>query len=786
MRRVIFFCLFFGSITGVRAQSVSGRILGAGDESLPYASVAVKAVKDSSIVKIGMTDLEGNYTIDLEQGEYFLFAQTFSYRNHRSKPFKIDIEDVSFEDIKMEEDITELDAVVIKSQKPLIQKTARGLTVNMEASPIMSSGSTRDALTKIPGVVVNQDGTVSLKGRSNVVIYMDGKRTYMSLQQLVSYLEGLPASDIEKIEVFDTPPAKYDAEGDAGIINIVLKKGVALGFNGMVGANLGYGHYHKFSPWGNFNYRRPKFNFYGSGWYFDRPTKQHFDSRTQLDSALIEFNTDTKIEPQGGGGRIGLDWFINKKQTIGFLALGYNGIWAGVSNSVNTVGAEKVYTNNDRRFPWWGHGYNFNWTKDIREGEKLSFDADLIKQGSTQRQLVESDYQSNGIIDGKEYITTTGARNNTIIAAKVDYEKDLKGIWGLETGGKASQVRSEYDQLGKSGNELNVLNVDSNNTSQFNYIENIYASYFVITGSKEKKWDVDLGFRLEYTDIEGESETLLAGFKRGYLTLFPNMGMNYRVSDKSDISLSYTKRIGRPRYWQITPYIVKISEYNYEIGNPSLRPQNTNVYSVGYSWDKTVFATLSFNHVTNNMTYITDLDEETGITYNYMTNLNNIYNYSLNFVVPVPIKKWWKMNINLTTFYNHQSSDFKELGIDNKLVSYMLNIQNYIDLPNKYKVELRGFYNGKNYWMTQLKEPMYQMSVGISKEFKKFNLGLTYQDPFNWNESRGIINQRGLEADFYWKDESRLLKANFSYKFGNSKVKASRKRESASEDLQKR
>lgn len=792
MKQLFFFILLIGAFSVLKAQQIEGLLKDETGEPIPYASIAIKSAVDSSVAKTTMSGEDGTFNVEVDEGSYLAFIQYFGFQSFTSEVFQVGEEGYSIPEIQLEEEVTALDELVIVTEKPLLQKTARGMVVNMDASTIMSNGSTREALTKIPGVVVQQDGSVSLKGKNNVIIYMDGKRTYMSLQQLVQYLEGLPASDIEKIEVFDTPPAKFDAEGDAGIINIVLKKGVALGFNGMTGVNAAYGKYHKLTQWGNFNYRKPKYNVYGGGWIFDRPNHEHFDSRTELDSASIIFDVDTRTQVRGGGGRVGFDWFLDKKSTIGLLVLGYKGSWSAVSTGYNELEGNNSntfnnsVTDNDRSFPWLGFGYNLNYTKDIKDGEKLSIDLDMVKQTGSQKQLSESKQYFDDNFLSDQFITTVGETDKTILASKVDYERKLNDKWKVETGLKASSVRSNSEQEGSSGTDLNQLIPSPNNSSDFNYLENIYAGYAVIAGKVRDKIDIDGGFRVEYTDVTGKTETLNNSYERGYLTVFPNVGLNYKSGKKSDLSLSFAKRIGRPQYWQLTPYIVQVSEYNYEIGNPELRPQNTSVYSFGYSWEKAVYATLSYNHTTNAMTYVSDLNEANQTTNNYTTNLDDIYNYSLNLVVPVPIKKWWKANINFTTFYNHQSSDFKDLGIDNKLMSYNFNIQNYIDLPKKYKFELRGFYNSKNYWMTQLLEPQYQMSVGLSKQFNRLNVSLTYQDIFNWKESNGIINQKGLNSKFYYKNESQQVKFSINYRFGSDKVKEARKRESASQDLQDR
>lgn len=267
------------------AQKTDG-ILTSEDEAIPFANVIVFSADDSSFVAAAFSDSLGYFEITLRTDEnYYLYVQALGFLEFYSETFQ---SPKSFSKIAIAKDKTnDLDEVTITVQKPMFEKTGRGMIVNVDASPILSSGNTQNVLEKIPGVVMNTDGSLTLKGRQNVQIFIDGKPTFMSTEDLVRLLENTPASEIEKIEVFETPPARFQAEGNAGIINVVRKKGTGLGFKGNIGGNIGYGNYHKLSPWLYLNYRSKKLNTYGSTWYYN----SMFDFKTSGNMQITTNNT---------------------------------------------------------------------------------------------------------------------------------------------------------------------------------------------------------------------------------------------------------------------------------------------------------------------------------------------------------------------------------------------------------------------------------------------------------------------------------------------------------------
>lgn len=616
---------------------ITGKVIDENKEVLPFAVVALKNSIDSSLYKMEMTDTLGQYSISATNGSYFLVLQLLSYDLYTSSKFELN-ESYQMPDIQLKSQLQLLDEVVIKApEKPIIQKTARGLEVNVANSPVLSSGSTQDALAKVPGVMMNPDGSLLLKGRTGVQIFIDGKRTYMSLEQVMQYLQSLPATDIEKIEVFDIPPAKFDAEGSGGVINIVLKNGAALGTNGMVGMNVGYGKYHKFVPWLTMNHRTKKMNVYASAWYSNSKTYQLYDYQSTIpldgENTYLESKAERIFNNNGFGGRIGLDYEVNKKNTIGFLAYAHMGEFSSFEPSItNRLGENvtiynKVDALNERSSPWKGQGYNLNYQRKIKKGEELTIDADFILTGSDASQKAQNKqyWDEQFLVNNITELDNITAMQ--IVVGKVDYIRNISEKWKLESGLKSSFVNTKNTNNQYIGTDLLPITFDEKKSNSFTYKENIYAGYTTIQGTLTKNIDVDLGLRAEHTFSEGYSPTLDTTTTRNYFNLFPNAAFKYKGIKELDLSFAYARRLNRPNYWRLNPFELQLNQFNYKKGNPYLQPQYASSYSFGTAYKNKLFTTISYTHTSKAMTEVLEQNEQTQLTYHTVINLDDIDNY---------------------------------------------------------------------------------------------------------------------------------------------------------------
>lgn len=777
------------------SQKVTGVIV-SDQTPIKYANVLLYQSKDSIFVAADLSDTSGYFSINLpsQLEKYYLCIQVIGYEEFISESFK---ENKSFGKINIRiNDSQNLDAVNIKISKPLFEKTGRGMIVNVATSPILSSGNTKDALEKTPGLQVNIDGSLTLKGNENLSIYIDGKPTYMEIKELKQLLQNTPANEIEKIEVFETPPAKYEAEGNAGIINIVRKKGKGLGYIGMLGGNIGYGNFHKFSPWFYSNYRTKKINIYGSTWYFNSKS-DHYTTEDILmnvnNQSSTFYNSGHRISNiLGSGLRVGLDYFLSKKNTFGYLGVVYEGKDIGKEPSVIHIegSAKENYDFIDAiqkfNFGWFGQIHNINFKRDIGKGESLNIDLDFIKRGNYDITSTSNKYFLKNTPLTPNFFKQEGFTNNLIGVSKLDYTKTIFKNWSIETGAKASWVETKNDFKAFTGKNSQDALEDLNQSNQFNYYEAIYSGYSTLAKKWSNKLKMDAGIRIERTLTKGASPNIDSTFKNNYTNIFPNISLNYQIKKSHNLSLAITRRIKRPDYWQLNPFFSQTNQFIYNNGNPLLQPQLTDKINFSWGIKQSVFFTLSTSQTLGIMTNIIEQIDSLERQIHTIANLDDFYNYNFNAFIPVKIKKWWRLNLNGTLYHNRLVSNVDFGTFEYELTSFILSMQQFISLPKNWKVELSGNYNHDSYWNIYFVDPYYQIDLGASKKVKNLNISISLKDFLNIRKSYGGVFQNNIVMPNTYKPESRILQLSLTCAIGQKDVKSERRRKTGSEEILER
>jgi len=794
--------IFLLRITTSPAQSVSelqGTIVDETGAALPYVNVLLLNASDSSLVKGTVSDTTGAYRITrIPDGTFRLSAQMIGYQSYFSEVFSPEQLPAGIQKIQLSEAITELGEVVVSASKPMIEVTSNAIIMNVESSPILQNGTAQEVLEKSPGVVVDQNGNVSLKGKTNVLIYLDGKPTYLSESDLMQLLESTPAENIEKIEIMDNPPAKYDAQGNAGIINIVRKEQAAMGLNGQVGLNLGYGRYPKASPNLNLNYRKGPLNVFGNYSYYYSQRFQNNDifRRIPTEGGITTFDqTSDRINwVRSHNFRSGADWSLTQRSTLGVLISGNVGNWNSTGENITQLGGDfdNPYTSlradNQNRNNWNNLTYNLNFKHEWEDNGELTLDADFSQWKGNSYQNNNNYYFTN---EGPSSEPPLLVRTNTdsdidILALQADYSRTIFGGWGLETGLKSSSVTTD-NTLDFQIKEESDFVTDPQRSNQFQYEENINAAYANVQKKWNEQWKMQLGLRGEHTASEGYSVTLDSLVQRDYLNLFPSASVSYTQKDRHSVSASYSRRIDRPNYGNLNPFEFFLDRFTFERGNPFLNPQYTNSYGLTYGYKNAIFTTLNYTRTTDAITQVLEQDAANQITYQTTLNLNRIENYSVNIAAPLPLAEWWMLNLNLTGYYNRVRSPFTEGGQINKSqLSFNGRVQNTFTLPGDVKFELSGFYSSPTLWgMFEIGE-QYQVDAGLSKTLGKLKVQASWNDIFNIRENQVVIQQGNIDTIVQNKWETRVFRLNLSYRFGNQKIKQARRRGTASDDLRQR
>jgi hypothetical protein len=579
------------------------------------------------------------------------------------------------------------------------------------------------------------------------------------------------------------------------MINIVMKRDKNLGFNGTANAGFSYGQLPKANAGLTLNYKHKKFSFfttYDYSWA-DRVNNLKLNRKVPVGTEYTFFDQTAQMNMlmRNNNLRLGGDYYINKNTTIGFLATGSIGEWSSRTNSNATISGvnvnpyDRMKTESYVADNWKNGSANINFKHTFAKGD-ISADADYSYWTRTGTQDIP-----NRFFKGNEEITSSNLQNgaatstNIIIKAlKVDYTLPLKNGINLEMGAKTSFVNTD-NNLEASIKQNNEWTPDASRSNKFTYEENINALYVNANKKLNAKWSLQGGLRLENTSFNGYSETLNQRNQQNYLSLFPTASISYSPNDKNKFSVSYSRRIDRPTYSNLNPFIMYLDKYTYNKGNPFLNPQFTNTVGMTYGYNNFLFVTLNYSRTDQSMSQILGIDLEKQATYQTMANLSLTENYSMNISAPIPVTKWWLINTNLTSFYNR--NELQQNRVLSQL-SYQANVTNVFTLPANLKLEVTGFYQSPLVFAVFEMEAQQKVDLGLSKSFfnNQLRLKASFTDLFNTFQFKAKTEQPNLNNQVLAKWETQIFRLNLTYVFGNKEMKNSRKRSTASDELQQR
>lgn len=780
---------------------VTGEILEASQKALPFTTVMLLKASDSSLVKGEVTNEDGKFMLEnIPMGNYHLSISLVGYQKYKSPLISLTPQNltVSLPPIQLSQETQNLKEVTIIGQKPFIEQKIDKTVVNVANSIVASGGTALEVLQRAPGVMVDKDDRISLRGKQGVIIMIDGKRSYLSADDAANMLRNMPSNSIESIELITNPSAKYDAAGNAGIINIKLKKNNNVGMNGTATAGTGYGRFEKYNAGLNLNYRNKNLNIFGdyNYSYNKRFGSNVFDRKLGSGDEIVQVHQDN-YRPmlfQNHSYKAGVDYYINKNNTIGLMTNGYYTFgWLDVNNQTlyrdrSTATDSSLRMTNSINTHWGSMAYNLNYKSTLDTlGRELTVDLDYSKFSSQGYDDLQTHYyDANGSDKGNPMILRSDIPSVVNIkSGKIDYVHPFNKNTKIETGLKSSYVTTDNDVKWESYNEGN-WNTDTTRTNHFKYEENINAAYLNLSTSY-KSLSFQLGLRAENTVAKGRSITNDSTVNRNYLNLFPSVFISQKINDKHQMGYSYSRRIDRPSYQDLNPFIYFIDPNTYFQGNPFLRPQYTNSFQVTHTFNGKIITTLGYSNTKQVITQVTQAVDSTKLRAT-MFNLDNYNNYSLGINLPLPINKWWNSNNNINIYYKEYKSKYLGGDLFNNSISWTFNSNHTITLPKNFTAELSGMYLSPNVDGILKIKSMYVVNAGLQKSFlnKKANLKLNVNDIFNMMRFRGVINYQGQDFNIRSKWESRQARLTFTYRFGNENIKPIRKRTTGTEEEQNR
>lgn len=725
-----------------------GQLQSPGGEAVAFASIGLYQTADSSLAKAGTSDELGVFELNgLGPGRYYLKATGLGVGNFQKSDIVLQADQqLELGVLVFATQSLELAEMTVTASRALLEIRPDRTVFNVEGT-INSAGS--DAITllrKAPGVTVDNNDNINVLGRAGVLLYVDGKRLPLTGNDLTTYLQTLPAEQIDRIEIITNPGAKYEAEGNAGIIDIRLKRDKSHGANGSVNTTYSQGIYHRANVSATGNYRNRWFNTFGNVGLGDGRGFNDMDFLSTLNGIVQEETIRQRNDWDFHNYRLGTDFFLGKKHTIGLLlgggantrqGLNFDRITLAQQNTPASIDSILVAAT-DERSRRAQQTYNLNYRFEDAKGQSLNIDLDYGNyRNGNQR------YQPNRYYDAGENILLTEVISSfdtpseiDIYTFQADYEAKIGGgTWAA--GSKLSQVISDNTFL--FFDETNGAPVRNDRRSnRFRYDEKVYAAYLNYARPLGKKWNLAAGLRAEQTDARGDLQAFLPELEEPpvtfrYLSWFPTAGLTWTPSEKHSLALNGGRRINRPDYHVLNPFNNQLSQLSYEKGNPFLRPEIVNNAELGYTLAQRYMLKLSYSRTADQITRLMAPDDEDPragfITW---ANLADQTTLSLNISAPVQLFRWWNAYFNGSASHLDNQADYGDGAVvDVQAFTYSIFQQHTFDLPWKLKAEVSGYYSGPGVWGgVFVYESNWSLNLGLQRRFlhDRLNVRLSADD----------------------------------------------------------
>ena len=802
---LLLFALILNIFSPVLAQE-TGMLKGVLKDSkgapVGFANVAL-VQKETGTVKTGTTaDEKGNFQLKSPApGTYFLRCTFLGFQPTESESFQVLEENFSkdFGVLVLKEEVTNLKEVTVQSMRPTITNHPDKMVLSVEGTAMAAGSSAYDILTKAPGVWLDQDGNIQLNGKAGVRVMIDGKLTYLSGKELQTLLEGMSADNIKDLEIITNPSAKYDAEGSAGIINLNLKKNSLSGFNGSVYAGYQYNTIHGYSNGGNLNYKKGKWS---STAMLDVSRRARVRTNT-MDRAFNEAGNITTLTQKGRENgatfipnvRLSTDYEISPKHSIGIMAnLTYQNqetdfdtdSYLRTGNPENDLFIQaRNYTR--RNF---GNGtFNLHYSgKPDTLGSTLSIDLDyadlLFKgKGDFRNYTQPADFSGPATLDQLGSDNPSGYR---IWSAKTDYARPVFTGGKLELGAKASHVVSDNDLQFFFVRENQKI-ADPLRSSHFIYTENIYAAYANFSTALSEKIQVQGGLRAEQTVAEGHSVTLNDTRNREYFGLFPSVFVQQKVSKNYQLNYNFSRRLDRPGYNNLNPFIFYLDPYSWAKGNPDLKPQYTNSFQLTQTYKDAYTLILGYANTAGFMAEIPTQNNQNKTTEFQTRNVDNFESVNANLVLPVKILPEWEVSNNLSLEYQNYTMYLADKHRRNEQVFFFAQSNHNLQLPKNIRMEVNGGYQGPSAYGLYKIDQNWWVDAGLKRSFlnNQLDLSVNVTDIFKTRRVIGAANFDGNinEFDQYFGMQS--FRINLRYRFSRGEKFELKRRNNSLEELRR-
>jgi hypothetical protein len=769
---------------------------------LPYAAVTLLSAADSALVAGEVADAHGEYLLrDIAPGRYLLSASALGYASVFVGPLNLfaNRPPLLLDTLMLSESAALLEEVEVVARRRQYERHADRTVINVEERIAAAGGSALDILEKSPGIYVNrQNNTLTINGKEGAVILINGKQSRMPAQAVLEMLGGMNGANIAKIELIHSPPAHLDAEGDAGVINIVLKKREDFGLNGAFSLNAGHGRGDKLGGSFSFNLRDEKFDLFGDYSYLRNNTRQFFFNSRQIEFAGLRTVTSSDSEREAlirnHNARLGLDYQVGPKTSIGALVAAYDNHWN--MDAVNLVRYTEGDTPPDRlridnsEINHWRHGMgNFHIAHSPGANQKLSVDLDYLHYFDNN----PSRYHNFPLSESPRFVEEDALRVEKrtpidIWVFKADYSRKMGERWQFDAGLKGAFSRFSNRVLVERLIDEQWV-VDPRFAQNARLSENIAALYTSMEARPLARTRLTMGLRYEYTFTDFNDTEQPPPLRRRYGSFFPNIQISRELGESQTFQLAYNRRISRPTYNDLAPFIIFFDPSTSLSGNANLLPSLTDALRADYKLLQYALS-LQYSRDRNAIArFQIVVDPENNTQTMSATNLDERYTTALSLSIPVFLFKWWEMRNHITGVHQRIRTIYQERPLNFALESIQFQSINTVQLPSRLALEVSVSYQSRALFGIINMRALSALNIGVQKRFAdgQGRLSLTIDDVWGANYWRVAVSQPALhiqtEANFNW--ETRVVRLTYNRAFGNTGA-VTRNRRTASEEERQR
>lgn len=800
------------------ASRVKGDVKDESQKPVSGITVSLLRGKDSSLVKAAITDKSGAYSFEsVKDGSYLLGITSVGYQKKISSVIEVkEGAEITVPSFSLLPEAKGLKEVTVTARRPLFEQKPDKMVVNVEASPTNAGANALEILEKSPGVSVDRDGNISLKGKAGVQVFIDGKPAYLSGADLANYLRNLQGTQLDQIEIMTNPPAKYDAAGNSGIINIRTKKTKQMGYNVMATVGYSQGVYASNNQNLTFNYRKNKVNLFGTLSRNERNSfqvlsiqRKFIEESSKEVKSLFDQVSHMRQLNISNNAKLGADFYLTKKTTIGATVNGfYNpGVFSNnsdidISNPDGAMMSKASgFSNSKSQWRHFGSNINFRHLFDTT-GKELTADVDYLNYNvSSTQNLLNRYFDPSGVPTNiPDNLLGNLPQLIHIYSGKADYTHPLKKGAKFEAGIKTSFVETDnnavYDTL-RNGNMI----LDSARSNHFIYTENINAAYVNYSKQFNKKFSAQFGLRLENTTAKGNSKGLAysnasgrfesfdSTFNLNYTQLFPTAYLQYTANEKNSFTVNYGRRIRRPDYENLNPFVEFLDRYTFEQGNPKLRPQFSHNIELSHTFKGFLTTTLNYTKTNNIIQQVLEQNEASNETFVKQANIANQRQFGIAVSAFKQFKSGLSGNVYANVFNNEFNGIVNNTNVTIGATTAMFNGSVAYKFKKGLTTEISGFYRTSGVDGVFRIGGFGMMNLGASMPILKTKgtIRLNVRDVLWSQRIKGESKFGNIDAQFQNYRDSRVATLTFTYRLAKGKLNGNgRRKASGAADEQNR